>query len=243
MPLRDVRFTIRGLMIAVAVAAGLLAVPGEWQMIAAVLSIPCLVVFLAWRLFRGGHRRLAAVAFWGLALPFNAVFAALCASPGLHSAGLFWIWLLVILPALAAFGATWAVLETRRGGIPPRSPRWAWMWVIALAVMPGVTSGTIWPFRLRFLVARSGLDRLADQVEAGHAVAFPQDTGPFRLAACRVDPRTGGVALLVDPNPGGPGGFVRHKGSVAGPYNCHSPIRGDWWHVGLGGGWCYHEED
>jgi hypothetical protein len=50
----------------------------------------------------------------------------------------------------------------------------------------------------------------------------------------------GGVALLIDPNPGGASGFVRDKGSFTGPYGCFGPIRGDWWHVALGGGWCYH---
>jgi hypothetical protein len=79
-----------------------------------------------------------------------------------------------------------------------------------LAVMPGVTSGTVWPFRLRFLTARSALVRVADQVQAGQVVSVPLDAGPFRLAASRVDPRTGGVALLIDSNPGGPSGFVRH---------------------------------
>jgi hypothetical protein len=243
MHLRNAQFTIRGLMIAVVIVASLLALPGGWREVAAVLSLPCLALFVAWRLLRGGYRRLAAVAFWGPAIPVNVLFAALCASAGMHSAALFMIWLFVILPTLAAFGATWAVLATRRGAISRPARRWAWMWVIALAVMPGVTSGTVWPFRLRFLTARSALERVADQVQAGQVFSFPQDAGPFRLAASRVDPRTGGVALLIDPNPGGPSGFVRHKGSFTGPYDCYGPIRGDWWHVGLGGGWCYHEED
>jgi hypothetical protein len=243
MHLRVAQFTIRSLMIAVVIVAGLLAVPGEWRAVATVLAIPCVALFAAWRLLRGGHLRLAAYAFWGPAIPSNILYAALCASPGLHSVGLFYLWLFVLLPSLAGFGATWTALATRQARVLHRSPRWSWMWVIALAVLPGVTSGTVWPFRLRFLIARPALERVADQVEAGQAVSFPQDAGPFRLAASRVDPRTGGVALLIDPNPGGPSGFVRHKGSFAGPYGCYGPIRGDWWHAGLGGGWCYHEED
>jgi hypothetical protein len=243
MHLRSAQFTIRGLMIAVVIAAGLLALPGGWREVAAVLSLPCLALFAARRLLRGGHRRLAAITFWGLAIPVNVLFAALCASAGMHSFVLFVMWLFVVLPTLAVFGATWAVLATRRGKISRPRRRWAWMWVIALAVMPGVTSGTVWPFRLRFLTARPALERLADQVEAGQFVSFPQDAGTFRLAASRVGTRTEGVALLIDPNPGGPSGFVRHKGPFDGPYNCYDPIRGDWWHVELGGGWCYHEED
>jgi hypothetical protein len=243
MHLRRAQFTIRSLMIAVMVVAGLLALPEGWGAVAVVLSLPCLALFAAWRLLRGGHRRLAAIAFWGLAVPVNVLFTASCTSPGMLSAGLFFIWLLVILPTLAGFGATWAILSARRAGIPRPSRRSARMWVIALAVLPGVTAWTVWPFHLRFLAARSVLERLADQVEAGQAVAFPRDAGTFRLAASRFDPQTGGVALLIDPNPGGPGGFVRNRDGRTGPFSCFSPIRGDWWHMRLGGGWCYHEED
>lgn len=243
MPLPAYRFTIRSLMIGIAILAGVLALYVWLREAAAVLSLPCLALFMAWRLLVGGHRRLAAIAFWGLAIPANVLFAAVCASPGSVSTALFYLWLFVIMPTLAGFGATWAVLATRGEVAPHRSRQWAWLWVIGLVVMPGVTAWTAWPFRLEFLVARSALERLADQVAAGQAVTFPQNVGPFRLAASRVDPQTDGVALLIDPNPGGPGGFVRHKVSLAGPYGCFGPIRGDWWHMALGGGWCYHEED
>ena len=243
MHVRSAQFTIRSLMIAVVIVAGLLALPGGWREVAAALSVPGLAIFAARRLFLGGHHRFAAIAFWGLALPVNILFAAFSVHPGLHSMVLLLIWLFIILPTLAGFGTTWAALSKGREVVPHPWRRWAWIWVIAMAVMPGVTAGSDWPFRLKFLTARPALDRLADQLEAGQAVSFPQDAGPFRLAGSRVDSRTGGVALLIDPNPGGPSGFVRHKVYYSGPYGCFGPIRGDWWHVGLGGGWCYHEED
>lgn len=147
------------------------------------------------------------------------------------------------MPTLAGFGATWAVLATRSGVVRHPSQQLVWIWVIALAVMPGVTAWTVWPFGLEFLIARPSLERLADQIAAWQAVSFPQNAGPFRLAASRVDSETGGVALLTNPDPSGPSGFVRHKVSLTGPYSCFRPNRGDWWHVGLGGGWCDHEED
>jgi hypothetical protein len=230
-------------MIAVAILAGVLALPGGLREVAFLLSIPCLSLIAAWRLLLGGHRRLAAIAFWGLAIPINVLFAFACAFPGMLSGGLLLIWLFVILPTLAAFGATWAELTTRRPGVPHYSCRLAWTWVIGLAVMPGVTAWTVWPFRLRFLTARSALEHVADQVAAGQAVSFPQSVGPFGLAGSRFNSETGGVALLIDPDTNGPTGFVRHKVFRAGPFGCFDPIRGDWWHVGLGGGWCYHEED
>jgi hypothetical protein len=230
-------------MIAIAITAGLLALSEGLRGVAVALSIPCLALFSAWRLLLGGHRRLAAIGFWSLAIPANVLSVAICALPGILSYLLFLLWLYVLLPTIAGFGATWAVLATRGGVVPHRSRRSAWIWVVALAVMPGVTAWTIWPFRLEFMAEKSALERVADQIAAGQAVSFPQWAGPFRLVASRFDPGTGGVALLTDPNPGGPSGFVRHKGSFTDLDNCHSPIRGDWWHVGLGEGCCYHEED
>jgi hypothetical protein len=243
MHLHRTQFTIRSLMIAVVIVAGLLALPDGLRIVAVLLSLPFLALYSAGRLLEGGYRRLAAIGFWGLAIPVNVVFAACCASPGMLSFGLFILWLVLILPTLAGFGATWAILETRWEGDSHPLCRLAWTWVIALAVMPGVTAWTVWPFRLKFLTARSALERVADQVEAGQAVAFPQEAEPFRLAGSRVDSQSRGVALLIDPDPAGPSGFVRHRGSLTGQYSCFRPIRGDWWHLGLGGGWCYHEED
>jgi hypothetical protein len=239
-PLPAWRFKIRSFMIAVAILAGLFALPVGLREVAALLLIPCLALFTAWRLLVGGYRRLAAIGFWGLAIPANVLFAALCASPGMISGALFMMWLIVIMPTLAGFGATWVILATRGKLVAHPSRQLAWMTVIALAIMPGVTAWTVWPFRLEFLIARSALERAADQVAAGQAVSFPLSVGPFRLTASRFDSQTGGVALLTDPSPSG---FVRHKISLPGPYGCFDPIRGDWWHVGLGGGWCYHEED
>jgi hypothetical protein len=230
-------------MVGVAILAGLLALPAGLREVAAVLLVPCLALFAAWRVLVGGHRRLAVFAFWSLAITVNVLLTAACAFPGMLSGALFIVWVIVIMPTLAGFGTTWAVLATRGEIVPHPSRQLAWMSVIALTMTPGLTAWTVWPFRLEFLTVRPALERVADLVEAGQAVSFPLNVGPFRLTASRVDSQTGGVALLIDPNPNGPSGFVRHKISFTGPYGCFDPIRGDWWHVGLGGGWCYHEED
>ncbi len=134
-------------MIAVAILAGILALPGGLREVAPLLSIPCLSLIASRRLLLGGHRRLAAIVFWGLAIPVNVLFAFFCTSAGMLSFGLVLIFLFVIMPTLAAFGATWAVLATRREGVPHHSRRLAWMWVFALMVMLGVTAWTVWPFR------------------------------------------------------------------------------------------------
>ena len=132
------------------------------------------------------------------------VCSRLSASPGMLSASLFLLWLSVIMPTLAGFGATWAVLATRSRVVAHPSQQLAWIWVIALAVMPGVvTAWTVWPFRLEFLIARPSLERLADQIAAGQAVSFPQNAGPFRLAASRVEFHLSALGLIniaIQPN-------------------------------------------
>ncbi len=189
---RGAQFTIRGLMIAVLIVAGVLALPLRSRWVAVVMLPLCLALFAAWFILVGRRRRLAAIAFWGLAIPVNILFAAACTVPGLLSLVLLYLWFFVVLPTLAGFGAVWAVLATWPGSVPQRSFGWAWIGVIALAVLPGVTSFTIWPFRLSFLAARPALERLADQVEAGQSVSFPRYAGPFRLAGSRVRFTNGG---------------------------------------------------
>jgi hypothetical protein len=63
MQLLRARFTIRSLMIVVAIVGGLLAVPLGFAVIVLVGCIPCLAVMGSqWLVFRG-HRRFAAFGF------------------------------------------------------------------------------------------------------------------------------------------------------------------------------------
>lgn len=145
------------------------------------------------------------------------------------------------MPTVAAFGAAWAILATRRGEVPRRSPPSAWLSVAVLTVMPLATLWTLWPLHLAFLTARPTLERLADQVAAGQAVGFPQRVGLFRVAGSAVDPISGNVGLMIDPNANGPTGFVRVLPGTSpnrrGPFGC------DDLDVDLGWGWEYREED
>ena len=124
-------------------------------------------------------------------------------------APLFLGWLVIIAPTVDALGWVWARLATREGAAPRRSPPTAWLSAIALCLLPPVTLLTYWPLRLAFLTVRPALDRLADQVAAGKAAGFPQWVGPFRVARSAVDPVSGHVGLMIDPNPTGPMGLVR----------------------------------
>jgi hypothetical protein len=108
-------------------------------------------------------------------------------------------------------------------------------------VLPLATMGTLWPLRLAFLVARPALERLADGAAAGQALAGPQWAGPYRLVQSAVDPASGEVALMTDPNPSGAKGFVRVNPGI--PWDRRGPILGTDLDVELGWGWEYRQDD
>jgi hypothetical protein len=238
-----VRFTIRQIMIAVMAVALLLALPDGWGMLALpALAVPFLGATCAlWFVFRE-CRRLAMFAFWVPAALANLLLAASCVSPEVYFLGFaFFVWLIFILPTTAVFGVAWAVLATRKGSAWHRWPPGAWLAVIALAMLPFATVWTLWPLHLAFLTVRSDLDRLADQVAAGQATNFPRWVGPFRVARSAVDPVSGNVGLMIDPNPSGPTGLVRIRLVI--PPDRSGPFGGDDLLVDLGWGWEYREED
>jgi hypothetical protein len=237
------RFTIRGLLIAIAIIAGLLALPDPWRVIVFAFSIPCLALIYARRLHAHGLLGMAGFCLWTSATLINVLYVAGSIFPGLHLSLLCMVWLVLILPTLASFGIAWARLITRRDGDRRNTSFRAWLSVFALTLMPVVTAGTAWPFQLRFLMARPALERLADRVAAGQAMSNPQWAGPYWIAGSAVDPASGYVGLMIDTNPNGPSGFVRNRGPQGELYCCHRPFRGDWYHLSLIGGWCYHEED
>src|SRR5437867_2501274 len=100
MRLPRVRFTIRSLMIAVVIVAGLLVVPEPWRML--VLGVSCVGVPLSgaqWLLFRR-QRRLAAFCFWVLAILINVLYAVACVYPdsyGLIFLGIGWVFIITPL--------------------------------------------------------------------------------------------------------------------------------------------------
>jgi hypothetical protein len=237
------QFTIRSLSITIAVIAGMLALPDPWRGIAFALSLPCLALFYARWLDAQGLWGIAGICFWIMAILINVLYATLSIHPGLHLLLLCVAWFVLVLPTLAGFGIAWARLATRGDGDRRHTPTRAWLSVIVLTLMPLVTAGTAWPFQLRFLMAKPALERLADRAAAGQVLTTPQWAGPYLIAGSAVDPTSGNVGLMIDTNPNGPSGFVRSRGTQSGLYGCAHPFRGDWYHLSLIGGWCYHEED
>jgi hypothetical protein len=237
----SIRFTIRGLMIAVVVVACLLALANRYGVIVLAFSLACLgVIGAEWLVFRG-HRRFAALGFWTLATVTNLAYAAVSVAPDIYLVGLLFLGLLVIMPPVTGLGVAWARLASRQVASPRRSPRFPWLSVIALCVLPLVTLLTFWPLHVAFLAAKPALDHVADQVSAGRTGGFPQWVGPFRVARAAVDPVSGNVGLMIDPNPNGPTGLVRVRPGV--PPNRTGPFGWDDLLVDLGWGWEYREAD
>ena len=205
-----VRFTIRGLMIAVAIVAGLLALSRwpEGLVVAFGLLYLSLIVVL-WRMFRG-FRRLSALCFGVVATVANIGCAALCIS-SLNMGGAFDMILgwFISFPMITATGGAWASAATRRIARSRRAPLLAWPLVLAAALAPLSILLTPWPLHLAFLASRPALDRLADRVAAGQGITSPEWAGLFRVVGSAVDPSSGNVGLIIDPDPSGHSGFVR----------------------------------
>lgn len=235
------RFTIRGVMIATAILAVALALPKAGLVVAVALAIPCLSLWLAGRLLAWGERGLARFFFWVPAILVNVLFVYLGTWPEpILYILLFLVSFFIFLPTLGGFGIAWAILATQGVRGPARAPTRTWFAVLILTLMPSATALTAWPFRLEFLLARPALERLADQVAAGRPITTPQWAGRFRLAGSAVDTASGNVALLFAPN--GPRALVR-IGPRARLGECGSPVQGDWSHLPLTFGWCFHQED
>lgn len=237
-----VRFTIRSLMIAVAAVALLMSLPTGLALLVGVASFVGLAFVGASWVEHRGLRRLAAVGFWVPAILVDILYAAVCLAPiSILSGALVIGWFVLFAPVIGRFGVAWVVLATRETATPRRSREMAWAGVVVLTVLPFLTVLTFWPLRLGFLVARPTLERLADQAAAGRLVTFPNQAGPFEVLRASVDPVSGQVGLMIEPNPSRPTGFVRTRSEEL--PGSRRPIIGTELSVELGWGWSYREDD
>jgi hypothetical protein len=243
---QSMQFTLKNMMFWIAIAAGGLAL--YVQFLAAFfplwsLAIPCSILVVGACLAAWRFRRVAAVGFIGLSILSNGLYALASLYPDyILRPALGLAWIMVLCPAIVAFGTAWAKLATRAYAIPKRSPWISWSLVVVMAVMPGLTLASVWPLHLAFLAFRSSLERLADRVESGQNIDSPHWVGPFRLAESATDPELKTVGLFIDPNPGGRTGFVRmHSDS---PEMDHfTLLLGTDTNVNLGWGWSYRQDD
>jgi hypothetical protein len=249
------RFSIRSIMIVVAVVALILATLADEGPLADAIGYliqesgwpPLTVVSLLSFYFFGsqllviqGWRRLSEAVFRILAALANMVYAVSCIAPRVHIYQNLWIgWLMVVWPTMTGLGWAWTVLATREGLVPRRLGPVMWLSVLILPLLPMVTLMSGWPLRIAFLAARPTLERLADRVVAEKPVTFPQQAGVFRLVESGVGPVAGTVALVTDPNPSGRSGFVRIPPWVVAGARLGTPIFGQYLDIDLGGGWRY----
>jgi hypothetical protein len=116
------------------------------------------------------------------------------------------------IPLILGSGTAWARAAARRDAVRPRSPLVAWPLVIALAALPLTMVFTPWPLRAAFLASKAALDQLADRVADGRAPGRPVRAGLFIVVGTIIDPSTGNIGLIIDPDGSGRSGFVRLGG-------------------------------
>ena len=236
-----IRFSIGRLMILIAVVAFILALPAGLALTTIPLFIPVGAVGISRWLFRGRRLRLAAYMFWGLAIPINLATAYSCITPNPYVLGPIFLALMVVgLPTITALGTVWALLFARQQSLSPRTRDAAGMAVVFLVISPVVTLWSFWPLHLAFMVSRPAMASLADQVAAGNMAGIPSRVGLFTVATANVDPVSGNVSLIIDPNPNWRTTFVRAPGTAS---NRSAPIVGSALNVDLGGGWSYRKDN
>jgi hypothetical protein len=242
MRLPRVRFTIRHLMLAVAVVASslfLLRTLGG-PLFAFVLAA-LMLAFASWLPARARLKR-PALWFAISAIVTNGGVAVLCVyfrnMVGMLGMALGSFYGISVVLGL---GVTWAAEATRRDANPRRSPLVAWASVLALSIAPLTMTVTSWPFRLAFLISRPALDRLANQVAAGKALRRAEWAGLYLVFDTDLDARSGNIGLIIRQDPSGRSGFVRLGPGT--PPNHYGPLFNLDIDEHIGGRWQFQEED
>jgi hypothetical protein len=198
------------------------------------------LIAVVWWMFRG-FRRVSALCFGGVAALSTTMSAVLCVyRPNIGGGVLTLLCCVYTFPIVVGAGVAWASAATRKEAWSRRSPLLAWPVVLVLALSPPSMLVGFWPLRLAFLVSRPALEHLADRVAAGQGVTGPEWAGMFRVVGSAVDPSTGNIGLIVDPDPSGRSGFLRvgagpntRARRSSGPYyNFHLDLklRDRWWY-------------
>jgi hypothetical protein len=229
------RFTIRNLMIAVCVAAGLLGIyraGGVFPLVVASFSLA--MTGGAWLAF-SHNPRLAIQAFAVSAIAANLLVAILGVY-FLNMTGFVLMFLVsaALVPFALGSGSAWAWTHPRRN---PKAA--ASVLVLVLGLLPISMMLTSWPLRLASALSRPSMDRLADRLAAGETLASPEWAGMYRIVAADHEPRNGNVILVTDPNSSGRSGFVRVSDpsqSLGQMYNLNLDVP-------VGGSWRYQNED
>jgi hypothetical protein len=154
------RLTIGSLMIAIAVMACLLALPGWTAFLMIALAVPCFAAIAAERLVFRRRLRLAAFSFWIVAMLANLLTVVYCiAADSRALTPMTYGIVIVATPTIFALGTAWGILLLRQRTLTPcahNAARWS---VFVLAVLPVFTLSTYWPVHIAFLAARAPLNQ------------------------------------------------------------------------------------
>ncbi len=235
------RLTIRSIMIAVAVCAGLLGVARAWGGgLAVLLFMSCVLLAVTWRLLAGRPR----IAGWCFLLVWAATaMIGLISNVYLGKSVMViytGILVLLLIPLSWGAGCAWAKAVTCGRAARTWWRLAVWPLVLVAGIAPLSIPLSDWPFRLAFRVSKPALDRLADRVGAGQIAILPARAGVFRVIERALDPGTGNVALFVCVEPGLRMGFVRLG---AGSPSSRGPLHVFVHEMHMDGRWWYQEGD
>ncbi len=192
------QFTIRRLMLGIAGVAMLLWLPTLTWLHSIAIVYGVLVAGVSWR----STRRMPGVALWGFlvsgALVNGGVFWIFALRPYVDTyVGLFALFVAGLsLPVVVGLGLSWTFSRGSRA-----SRLAAALLTGAVAVSPIVMVETYWPLRLGFRLAAPALDRIADRLEAGGSVAFPEWAGFYRVETAIPFPAPPRFLLVVGDRP------------------------------------------
>jgi hypothetical protein len=220
------RFSIRTLMIVIAILATILALLKNYTFPTLTTLYIAALMFIGWLPSHGRPR----VARWGLfasAAWLNlSIFTFFAFYPVVHNSILLLFPSLALVAIVPGVGLAWVVSQPRR----PQQIRAA-LTVVAVTAIPCSMIATHWPLKLAFYVSSSGLDRLADRLEGGGTIVPGEWAGIYRVWASMTDSATGDQVLLTDPDRRGIFGFGRHVGSIGGTFPRERIGSGGWYYI------------
>ncbi len=230
-------------MAAVAACAAFFALARGTGWLVGVLLIPtgiALSLALAHGLPARDKAHRAQTRFFLLALVMNAVvfFQGLCEFGPIALILMLQTSLLVVGLVCVSY-AFW--LTSARDRRDRGAAAWARLVAVALAsLLPFVMIFMFLPQRAAVLISRPALNRLADDVAAGKTVQWPRRVGLLRVTGGVVEPVSGNVGLVLDPNPSGRTGLARIAPGMAGVPGPFLNLNID---RDMGGGWRFQQED
>ena len=228
------RFTIRRLMIWVALLAGCLCL---YRQLGG-LSGTILMIYLSFGagayLVASFQPQLAFRGVVGLATLLSiAIGGCNVYILGFGLLDLSFLALVLCAPLLVGGTLGWTVVNIRRE--PAQRSLRGQALIVCLLFLPVSMAWTHWPLHLAFALSRGPLTRLADRVNAGESIPYPVWAGVYRISQVKRDPALPGNMMLCTSSDLEKGsGFLRilspSRSDIA-HFDCLSqPLSGPWYY-------------